>query len=42
MKQEDVVVELQTLPTTDGVLEFEVESTFRLSSMYGVDLIAHE
>ncbi len=41
MKQEDIKVTLLPLPTSDGMLHFEVESTIRLASMPGVDLDAH-
>ena len=41
MKHEDIVVKVEPLPATSELLEFEVESTIKLSSVPGVDLDAH-
>ena len=41
MKPEDILVKVEPLPATSEILEFEVESTIRLSSVSGVVLDAH-
>ena len=41
MKPEDIVVKVELIPATSDILRFEVESTIKLQSVPGVDLVAH-